>query len=154
MLLTFILFLISLIGIIALLMIRSKQLKKIDYSEHSTGPIFIDKKLVRKIAKKSFIITRNVLHITFLEFTRYRILLGRKISNFFEKKFPKFYALFSTKHAIQAAQEAKSVQTSFFWRSVAEYKYKVKTMKHEIMQEEKEKKQSETIQENIDTENQ
>lgn len=151
---TFIIFIVSLIGIMSLLMVRSIQLEKIDYSEHTTDPIFIDKKLVRKVAKRSFIITRNVLHITFLEFTRYRILLGRKISNFFEKKFPKFYALFSTKHAIQAAQEAKSVQTSFFWRSVAEYKYKVKTMKHEILQEEKEKKQSESQSENIDIENQ
>jgi len=154
MMFTFIVFIVSLIGIMSLLMVRSIQLEKIDYSEHTTGPIFIDKKLVRKVAKRSFIITRNVLHITFLEFTRYRILLGRKISNFFEKKFPKFYALFSTKHAIQAAQEAKSVQTSFFWRSVAEYKYKVKTMKHEILQEEKEKKQSESQADDVEIENQ
>lgn len=154
MMFTFIIFIVSLIGIMSLLMVQSIQLEKIDYSEHTANPIFIDKKLVRKIARKSFIITRNILHITFLELTRYRILLGRKVSNFFEKKFPKFYALFSTKHAIQAAQEAKSVQTSFFWRSVAEYKYKVKTMKHEILQEEKEKKQSEFQTEDVEIENQ
>ncbi len=154
MMFTFIIFIVSLIGIMSLLMVRSIQLEKIDYSEHTASPIFIDKKLVRKVARKSFIITRNVLHITFLELTRYRILLGRKISNFFEKKFPKFYALFSTKHAIQAAQEAKSVQTSFFWRSVAEYKYKVKTMKHEILQEEKEKKQSESQTDDVEIESQ
>jgi hypothetical protein len=134
-------FILSLLGIIGMLEYQAWHLRtnQIEIDEKMLRPMLINEPTMRRVGKKVLIKTRNGIHTTLITFTKYRILTGRAISKFTEEKFPRFYALFSTKHAIQAAQESKSSQVSFFWRSVAEYKYKIRNLKTEIRQEEKER---------------
>ncbi len=147
-----IIFLISLVGIIILIEYKMWQLRhhKVSLPEDGSPDMSV---AAKKVGRKTIIVAKNNVQHALIGLVRGYLKIWITFKKFIETKFPKFYALFSVKHAVERAQEAETSTTSFFWRSVAEYKYKIKNVKHKVYQEIEEKeemKEAEKVQEEME----
>lgn len=140
-----ILFLISLLAIFLLLNYQAWLIHTKQVENTHTEIVTMNRKMFKKFLRVSVVKTKNSIHNFFLGITKYRILTGNAIKHFMEDKFPKVYAIFSTKHAVQMAQEVESKTTSFFFRSIAEYKYKIKKLKEHMHKDEERKEEQREI---------
>lgn len=93
-----------------------------------------EKKVITQTAKFiAYRISRG-LHSAFITISEFKIRTGARIARFFELHMPRVYAFFSKKPITPEEH-----QNSFFWRSVVEYKYKIKQLKAKIKEEERDK---------------
>ncbi len=138
-----IILIISSISLFLFLAYKAWEYKADPLAKHER--MIIDRKVLEYVLRSVLLSLKNHIRDFLIWLTKVKFKISTTCGNFFKERFPKVYALFSTKHAIQLAQESESKSTSFFFRTVAEYKYKIKKTKQALHKEAEEKALEEEI---------